>query len=88
VPTLAALLDSTQRPKWWTRSFVSTDYDTAAVGFVTTPLDHGKAAETDAQAKTLLYDTTLLGYSNAGHTFGDALTTEERAAVIEYLKTL
>ena len=34
------------------------------------------------------YDTTLPGYSNEGHTYGDDFTEEERFAVIEYLKTL
>jgi hypothetical protein len=32
--------------------------------------------------------TTLLGYGNTGHPFGDELSEDERAAVIEYLKTL
>jgi mono/diheme cytochrome c family protein len=88
VPTLAALLDSTQRPTYWTRPFDSTQYDATGVGWLFTPVDHGKAAESDPNAKRALYDTTLLGYSNAGHVFGDALTAEERGAVIEYLKTL
>jgi hypothetical protein len=35
-----------------------------------------------------VYDTSQPGRSNAGHTYGDALTDEERWAVIEYLKTL
>jgi hypothetical protein len=39
-------------------------------------------------ARANLYDTTRPGYSNAGHTFGDALTADERRAVLEYLKTL
>ena len=88
VPTIAALLDSTQRPTYWTRSFDSTKYDPAAVGWLFTGLDHGKEGESEPTAKKALYDTTLIGYSNAGHTFGDALTADERAAVIEYLKTL
>lgn len=88
IPTLAALLDSTQRPTYWTRPFDSTQYDTNGVGWLYSPVDHGKAGEGDAAAKKTLYDTTLPGYSNAGHVFGDVLTAEERAAVIEYLKTL
>ena len=35
-----------------------------------------------------IYDTTLPGYSKAGHAFGDGLTSAERGAIIEYLKTL
>ena len=88
VPTLAALLDSTQRPVYWTRSFDSNDYDQAGVGWNFSALDHGKAAETDDKTKRALYDTTLIGYANAGHNFGDALSADDRAAVIEYLKTL
>ena len=88
VPTVAALLDSTQRPKYWTRSFLSTDLDQAALGWKFRVLDHGKKAETDPGTQRDLYDTTTLGYSNAGHLFGDALTPADRAAVIEYLKTL
>ena len=42
---------------------------------------------TDSTAKKI-YNTTLKGYSNAGHYFGDHLTDHERKAVIEYLKTL
>jgi mono/diheme cytochrome c family protein len=79
IPTIAALLDSSTRPTYWTRSFDSTDYDPAALGWNFTTL-------TAAQAKA--YDTTQGGYSNSGHTYGDALTDSERNAVLEYLKTL
>ena len=41
----------------------------------------------DAERK-LVYETTYWSQSNAGHTFGDHLTADERRAVIEYLKTL
>lgn len=88
VPTIAALLDSTKRPAYWTRTFQSTDYDQGAVGWNIRVLDHPKKAETDPGTQRDLYDTTLIGYSNAGHTFGDALTPDDRRAVLEYLKTL
>ena len=88
VPTLAAILDSTKRPKNWTRTFVSTDYDQAAVGWKFTAVDHGQAGETDPMKRVKLYDTSLLGYGNDGHTFGDGFTDDERRAVLEYLKTL
>ena len=74
VPTIAALLDSSTRPMYWTRSHVSTDYDPAAIGWKFTVVDHGQAAETNAQTRAKLYDTTLPGYGNAGHTFGDTLS--------------
>ena len=88
VPTIAALLDSTKRPPDWTRTFASTDYDQTAVGWKFTAVDHGQAGEPNAQLRAKLYDTTLPGYSNAGHTFGDALGAADRTALIEYLKTL
>jgi mono/diheme cytochrome c family protein len=79
VPTLAALLQSATRPARWRRNFASSTYDMVAVGW---PVTEGGAA--DAQT----YDTTQVGYSNRGHTFGDALDDADRAALIEYLKTL
>ncbi len=87
VPTLAALLDSTTRPAYWTRTFSSTDYDQAAIGWKFTALDHGQAGVTGS-TKTSIYDTTQPGYGNAGHTFGDALDDDDRTALLEYLKTL
>ncbi|HEY5921346.1 MAG TPA: hypothetical protein VIV11_06735 [Kofleriaceae bacterium] len=88
VPTIEALLDSSKRPTYWTRTFQSTDYDQATVGWKFTPLDHGQAAEPNATARAKIYDTTQIGYGNGGHTFGDDLGDEDRRAVIEYLKTL
>jgi mono/diheme cytochrome c family protein len=88
VPTIRALLNSQERPVYWTRSYDSQDYDTEALGWRYEVLDQGKAATSDAARRKRVYDTTLPGYSNAGHYFGDALTEAERRAVIEYLKTL
>ena len=88
VPTVAGVLESGARPKYWTRTFDSQDYDQSALGWNHTALDHGHADEPDAKVRKNIYDTTNLGYGNGGHTFGDALTPGDRAAVIEYLKTL
>jgi hypothetical protein len=44
-------------------------------------------AQKNAKGK-YTYDTTLPGYGNEGHTYGDHLSAQERAEVIEYLKTL
>ena len=38
--------------------------------------------------KRLVYDTRILGNGNGGHEFTDVLNERERAAIIEYLKTL
>ena len=88
VPTIAALLDSTQRPKYWTRTHDSTQYDQSAVGWIFQTLDHGQDAEPDDAKRKLIYDTTLPGYSNDGHLYGDALAPSDRQALLEYLKTL
>jgi mono/diheme cytochrome c family protein len=88
VPTLAALLDSGARPRFWTRSFDTSDYDEDAVGWRHQALEAGQEAAASQDERVRIYDTTLLGYGNRGHTFGDALSAEDRAAVIEYLKTL
>jgi mono/diheme cytochrome c family protein len=90
VPTLAALLDSKSRPTYWLRSFAAdeAEFDQAAVGWKVVVSDHGKAGEANAESKKAIYDTTLPGYGNAGHAFGDALSDSDRTALIEYLKTL
>lgn len=88
VPTIDVLLDSTRRPKFWNRSFDSKDYNEQGLGWRYTALKHGKAGAATWEERKQVYDTTLLGYSNQGHTFGDALTDSERLAVLEYLKSL
>lgn len=80
VPTLEALLNSKFRPRFWSRNFDKPQYDYNKIGWVYT-------AE-KAAANTSTYNTTLNGYGNGGHYFGDALSEKERKAVIEYLKTL
>lgn len=80
VPTLEDLLNSIARPKFWKRTFKSDDYDTKKVGWnYSTP-----TAKTDNQT----YDTSIKGYGNQGHIYGDKLSNMERMALIEYLKTL
>lgn len=87
VPTLRALLDSRVRPKYWMRTFRSTDYDPRDVGWKHTVHDRGKDGFEGGE-RVNLYDTTLRGYSNGGHTFGDPLTDIERDDLLEYMKTL
>ncbi|HTR30080.1 MAG TPA: hypothetical protein VMH27_12470 [Puia sp.] len=81
VPTLEALLNSRERPRYWVRDFAHPQYDYAKVGWKYTEDTAGKQA-------TNIYNTTLPGYGNYGHRFGDALSAADRKAVIEYLKTL
>ena len=89
VPTLDGVLNSSARPKVFTRSYNTgeNDYDKEKVGW--------KVKEVSAPAESLggherrkVYDTTQPGRGNGGHTYGDRLTPAERAAVIDYLKTL
>lgn len=79
VPTLAALLNSKHRPAYWQRDFKHPQYDYDNVGW---------KYESKPAGDKKTYNTTLPGYGNYGHTFGDALTEENRKALIEYLKTL
>jgi hypothetical protein len=87
VPTIEALLNSKLRPKYWTRDFFTgtshgetTRYDYEKLGWQFQTLS--------GPGDKYVYNTTLPGYGNYGHTFGDYLTDAERKAVIEYLKTL
>jgi mono/diheme cytochrome c family protein len=82
VPTLEDLLNSPQRPVFWKRIFENTEanYDQSKVGW--------KYSVETSKRDVDTYDTTLPGYGNGGHKFGDKLTAEERKAVVEYLKTL
>lgn len=80
VPTIAALLNSKIRPKYWQRDFNAGKYDYDNLGWVYTAVDK--------PGGNTVYNTELPGYGNQGHYFGDKLDEEERTAVIEYLKKL
>lgn len=88
VPTLALVLDSSERPQWWRRvDYDSTNYDQEKVGWPWVELPYGQAGAPDDERKHV-YDTTIEGHQNIGHPFGDHLSDQERRAVLEYLKTL
>lgn len=80
VPTLETLLNSNARPTYWKRNFEKPSYNYQTVGW-----DYETCKE---PARKKVYNTTLKGYGNRGHYFGDHLSSEERKALIEYLKTL
>lgn len=88
-PTIYHVLNSKARPTCFTRSFTTSadDYDSERVGW-----KYREVAPADpkmpARERRKIYDTRLPGRGNAGHTYGDDLTEEQRKAVIEYLKTL
>lgn len=88
IPTLHGLLKSTARPARFKRP-PSTDfehYDKAHVGWKYETVDSPKSLT--PEERSFFYDTSRFGLGNGGHTFGDALTDDERADLIEYLKTL
>lgn len=88
VPTLELVLNSSARPTYWRRvDFDSTNYDQAALGWPYEALEFGQDAAPLADRK-YIYDTTIYAHGNGGHPFGDALSEGERAALLEYLKTL
>jgi hypothetical protein len=90
VPTVYHVLNSRARPKVFTRSYRTDaeNYDPVHLGWRFRELETATDPKRPALERRKVYDTTQPGRSNAGHTFGDALTEEERLAIIEYLKTI
>jgi mono/diheme cytochrome c family protein len=88
VPTIELVLDSSARPARWKRvDDDSTHFDEEALGFPWLPVEYAQEQAPLAERR-YIYDTGFFSQSNAGHRFGDHLTSAERRAVIEYLKTL
>lgn len=88
VPTLEALLDTSVRPRYWRFGSSEPDYDQTALGWTYKEVEYGKDGAMGWDERNQIYDTTRRGYSNQGHDFGDEFTEPERAALLEYLKTL
>jgi mono/diheme cytochrome c family protein len=91
-PTLRDVLDSGARPKFFrlTPGRAEADYDAKNVGWKHDVPAGSKAAkrkESPAERRRT-FDTSKFGNGAGGHRFGDALDDSERAATIEYLKTL
>ena len=80
VPDLESLLDSKQRPRFWSRDFDNPEYDYETLGW--------KFSRQDSARGPMVYNTDLPGYGNYGHRYGDRLNKKERKAIMEYLKTL
>lgn len=89
-PTVYHVLNSKARPKLFTRSYRTDkeDYDPVKLGWKVTLLEKSPGLDVPAIERRKVYDTTQRSRGNGGHTYGDALTDEERYALIEYLKTL
>ncbi len=90
VPTLHALLNSSERPTRFYRP-PSTDfahYDQAHVGWkFELPSETIDPAAPIEKAHSL-FDSSRFGLGNGGHTYGDTLTEDARHDLIEYLKTI
>jgi len=87
VPTLWHVLHPDQRPIVWVRTGES-DFDQKRVGLLVKELQ--KVPADAARSGTLqeYFNTKNYGKKASGHTFPEALTEEEKLAVLEYLKTL
>ncbi len=87
VPTLWHVLHPSERPAVWRRT--SKDgYDQARVGFAVEQFDELPPEALDPRQRREFFDTRRFGKSAAGHNFPDALSEDEKRAVLEYLKTL
>jgi len=79
VPTLRDLFEPPERrPKQFYRGY--SVYDYASVGFVT--------GGPEAERAGFRFDTAVRGNGNGGHAYGTDLTPDEKAALLEFLKTL
>ena len=80
VPALRDLLEPPEnRPKEFYRGYDV--FDQVKVGFIS------HVAEESGQ-KLFRFDTSVPGNSNAGHLYGTNLTSEEKDALVEYMKKL
>ncbi|QGJ69637.1 Cytochrome c [Planctomycetales bacterium 10988] len=86
VPTLWHLMNPEERPQLWRRS--ENGYDREKIGITLESFQAYPDAAKTAKEKRRYFNTRIPGKSAAGHDFPEVLTTEEKWAVIEYLKTL
>ncbi len=92
-PTLHTLLQSSTRPRRFTRppSTEFEHYDAVHVGWKFTEVtaeEQSSTARRSAFQGRFIVNTSRFGMGNKGHTFGDRLTEGQRMDLIEYLKTL
>jgi mono/diheme cytochrome c family protein len=86
VPTLWHVLHPDERPVVWRRT--PTGYDEARVGLEVESLAALPEGRLPPAARRGYFDTRRPGKSAAGHDIPAALDEAEKAAVLEYLKTL
>jgi hypothetical protein len=79
VPSLPALLEKPEnRPQLFYRGYDV--YDPGSVGFI--------SSGAEAEKSGFKYNTSIAGNSNQGHLYGIDLPTNDKKALVEYLKTL
>ncbi|MGH8550149.1 MAG: hypothetical protein ACRERU_16410 [Methylococcales bacterium] len=88
VPSIESVLHSASRPRYWLYPEQPSDFNQNTLGWNHRVLDHGKEGGRDKNERKRIYDTTAKGYSNSGHTYGDDLSSQDRSALIEYIKML
>jgi mono/diheme cytochrome c family protein len=86
VPTLWHVLHPGERPTIWRRT--PTGYDESRVGLEVEERDALPEGTLLPSVRRQYFDTRKPGKSAAGHDFPDALTADEKVALLEYLKTL
>ncbi|HTN75147.1 MAG TPA: cytochrome c [Pirellulaceae bacterium] len=88
VPTLWHVLHPQDRPAVWRRASIA-GYDQTRVGIEVETLNElPAAAKNDKRQRREYFNTKAFGKSAAGHEFVEELSGAEKAAVLEYLKTL
>lgn len=86
IPTLKHLLNSETRPVVWKRT--ENGYDEQRVGLEVEELVEVPESATAGPVKRTYFDTRIEGKSREGHYYPDELSSDEKDAVLEYLKTL
>jgi hypothetical protein len=86
VPTLWHLLHPDKRPVVWRRTCA--EFDAERVGLDVETWDELPTAIESADERREYFDTRHYGKSAAGHDFPAKLSEPQRAALLEYLKTL
>ncbi len=78
VPTVYHMLNSPARPKRFTRSYQTGKeaYDSVKLGWKVQIVDQPANPALPPRERRKIYDTTLPGRGNGGHTFGDAFSEE------------
>jgi mono/diheme cytochrome c family protein len=85
VPTLWHVLHPSERPVVWRRTGLA--YDQERLGPAIETYSE-RPAVADAAARRQYFNTRAFGKQAGGHEFPDRLAEAEKAAVLEYLKTL